>query len=166
MTTKFYNDNMIDSRDLINRLDELQDAYDQIQEEADRLDLVLRDAKTCLEDVNDFPEERLQLEDDLQEAQEEYDAYDLKKLQADFEDLEELEELKRVDAECDGGDWRYGTTLVSRYGWEEYCDDMIQECENLPKDLPYFVKIVIDYDAMEQDYSSVMLDGYEYLYRN
>ena len=62
--------------------------------------------------------------------------------------------------------WEYGETLIHRNYFEEYMDEMVEECYDLPKDLPYWMSIKLDYVALEQDYISVDFDGQEYLIRN
>lgn len=78
----------------------------------------------------------------------------------------ELETLKELEEECKqySDDWEYGETLIHRDYFNEYMDEMVEDCYQLPKDLPYWMNItIIDYDALEQDYISVYLDGEEYL---
>jgi len=62
------------------------------------------------------------------------------------------------------GDW-YPQCLIARSHFETYMDEMIADCYEVPKDLPSWMSITLDYVALEQDYSSVDVDGNEYLYR-
>lgn len=80
----------------------------------------------------------------------------------------ELETLKELEEECKqySADWEYGETLIHRDYFADYMDEMVEECYQLPKDLPYWMNITIDYDALEQDYYSVYFDGEEYLIRS
>lgn len=81
---------------------------------------------------------------------------------------EEYDMLKTFAEECEqySSDWEYGQALIHRRYFEEYMDDLVADCYELPKDLPYWMSITVDYDALEQDYTSVYLDGEEYLIRS
>ena len=86
---------------------------------------------------------------------------------ADFlEWCQEYDTLTTLTEECEGyaPDWNYGTTLIHRDYFEQYMDEMIQDCYTIPE-LPSFISLEIDYDALEQDYTSVDFDGQEYLIR-
>lgn len=80
----------------------------------------------------------------------------------------ELATLKALAEECAyySSDWQYGEVLIRRSYFEEYMDQMVEDCYELPKDMPYWMSIKLDYDALKQDYSSVDYDGVEYLIRS
>ena len=48
---------------------------------------------------------------------------------------------------------------------EGYLDEMVRACYTLPKDLPSFMSITIDYDALKQDYTEVEYEGNNYYVR-
>lgn len=74
--------------------------------------------------------------------------------------------LTTLTEQCeDYGDWAYGETLIHRNYFETYMDEMIDDCYDIPRDLPDFIILTLDYDALEQDYMSVDFDGQEYLMR-
>jgi len=94
---------------------------------------------------------------------------------AAFEASDEAKELAMLEAlleELCGyggdhqweGDW-YPQCLIARSHFETYMDEMVSDCYEVPKDLPSWMSITLDYVALEQDYSSVDVDGNEYLYR-
>lgn len=80
---------------------------------------------------------------------------------------QEYTTLKELAEECEqyASDWTYGEQLIHRDYFEAYMDEMIEDCYELPQDLPYWMSIKLDYDALEQDYTSVDFDGEEYLIR-
>lgn len=90
----------------------------------------------------------------------------------DDDETEELETLEKILEELKGyggdekwqGDW-YPVTLIRESNFEEYMDDMISDCYEIPKDLPSFMIITLDYVALQQDYPSVEFDGVTYWYR-
>jgi len=86
----------------------------------------------------------------------------------DKDDAEELRILLELADECSSmaSDWEYGETLIHRSYFEEYMDEMVQDWYTLPADMPSWMSIKLDYDALEQDYSSVDFDGQEYLIRS
>ena len=64
------------------------------------------------------------------------------------------------------GDW-YPGTLIRRSYFVEYCEELVKDIGDLPRDLPSYLEI--DWTAtannLEVDYSTVDYDGVEYLYR-
>ncbi len=115
--------NTIDSRDVIERIEELE--------------IIINDADT----------EESANSEEVAEAR------------------EELRILLALQEEAEGysSDWEYGSQLIRRSYFEEAMDEMVEECYALPKDMPFWMSIKLDYDALEQDYTSVDFDGVEYL---
>jgi hypothetical protein len=62
------------------------------------------------------------------------------------------------------GDW-YPATLIRHDHFEEYIDEMLEDIGVMPKDIPSYMTIQIDYDMLKMDYSSADYDGVEYYYR-
>lgn len=62
------------------------------------------------------------------------------------------------------GDW-YPVTLIRESHFEEAMDEMVADCYEVPKDLPSFMTITLDYVALQMDYTSTEIDGVTYLYR-
>jgi len=121
----------IDSRDVINRIDELErmrDDWNAWNEAPDR-------------DPDDEPEEFTR------------------------DDEKELEELTDLQDECNYGDWHYGETLISEDAIESYLDEMVRDCYAIPE-LPAFMSIEIDYEALKMDYQVVTLRGFDFYIRN
>jgi hypothetical protein len=85
----------------------------------------------------------------------------------DYDEYEEYAALHDLAVECAdySADWEYGETLIRRSYFEQYMDEMIGDCYEMPKGLPSWMSIKLDYVALEQDYSSVDYDGVEYLIR-
>jgi hypothetical protein len=75
-----------------------------------------------------------------------------------------------ADLRGNGGDeeWRddwYPTTLIRDSYFVEAMDEMVGDCYDLPKDLPSFMTITLDYVALQMDYTSTEIDGVTYWYR-
>jgi hypothetical protein len=62
------------------------------------------------------------------------------------------------------GDW-YPVTLIRESHFEEAMDELVADCYEVPKNLPSFMTITFDYVALQQDYSTVEIDGTTYFYR-
>ena len=62
-------------------------------------------------------------------------------------------------------DWEYGAQLIHKDYFEEAMDEMLEDCGYIPRDLPSFLTITVDYDALEQDYTELDFDGQTYYIR-
>lgn len=78
------------------------------------------------------------------------------------------------EAEPESSDWKHGETLIRRSYFVDYISDLIHDCYEMPKEMhsgawPYR-HMTIDYQEAakeaEQDYASVDFDGVEYLIRS
>ena len=126
-------DDTIDSRDVIERIEELEAERDSYNEESE---------KGYLESV-----EEIAAFDNSEEGQE---LTALKKL---------AEQGETVD------DWEHGVQLIHEDYFETAMDDMVTECYELPKALPFWMTITYDYDALKQDCTEVDFDGQTYYVR-
>ena len=88
------------------------------------------------------------------------------------ENREEYETLKSLleELEGNGGDeqWKgvwYPSSLIRDSYFETYMDEMLEDCGDLPKDLPSYLSITVDYSALQQDYTSIEVEGVTYWYR-
>lgn len=91
-----------------------------------------------------------------------------------LEGAEELKTLSNLLDELKGcggdeqwrGDW-YPVTLIRDSYFTEYTQELLQDCGDLPRDLPHY--IAIDWAATARnirvDYSCVEFDGVTYWYR-
>jgi hypothetical protein len=85
------------------------------------------------------------------------------------DEREELETLKNLAEQCEGyGDWEYGEGLIRRSYWEEYVEELLKDCGDLPQDIPWYIAIDWETTArnIEADYMPVDFDGVEYLMRS
>ncbi len=90
----------------------------------------------------------------------------------DWPGTDEAEELVTLQALTNKAaqyseDWQHGATLIRRSYFVDYCKDLLDDCGELPKDLPGYV--VIDWAStarnLEADYTPVDFGGVEYLVR-
>lgn len=157
MTDISNSDDIIDSRDVIARIeeltderDELQNAIDEAQEERDGMD----------------DEENAQIIDAAEGA---ISTAQNALMVWERDNGDELKALESLAEEAEGyaDDWKYGATLVRDSYWAEYVEEMLKDCGDLPKDIPSY--IVIDWEAtadnIRADYTSVSFDGIDYWVR-
>ena len=91
---------------------------------------------------------------------------DWKDERAELASLEQiLDELKG----CGGdeqweGDW-YPVTLINESYFESAMNELLEDIGDIPKDLPCYLKIVVDYDALRSDYTAIEIDDTTYFYR-
>lgn len=136
----------IDSRDIIDHIAELEDTRDSLQTAYD-------DAVFDNQDNEELAA--------MITARDELDAWN------NSGEAEELRILNALQDEAAGysPDWTYGSQLIRESYFEQAMDEMIEECYELPKDLPFWMTISYDYDALKQDYTEVDFDGVTYYVR-
>ncbi len=149
------NDDIIDSRDVIARIEELQelkDAYDEAQA-----------AVAALDDREDevTDEEREEAQDALDAAAVYWEEDDE---QAEYKALTELAE----EAEGYAADWHHGETLIRETYFKTYAQQLAEDTGAI-KDDSSWPNRCIDWeqaaDELEQDYTHVDFDGVTYLIR-
>jgi hypothetical protein len=137
-------DDIIDSRNVIARIDELES------------------------EIDDLKEQLTELEDDEEEDNE----MEIAEISDMLEELEgELDPLKALaeDASCYNADWRFGETLIRDSYFKEYTMDMAEDIGAIGQKVSWPLDC-IDWDqaadALKQDYTSVDFDGEEFWIRS
>lgn len=78
----------------------------------------------------------------------------------------EYDDLMTLQEECEGiDDWEYGVGLIHEDYFEQYMDEMLEDCGSLPKNIPCYLSITVDYDALKMDYTEVDFAGAIYYIR-
>ena len=106
--------------------------------------------------------ERIEL---LESGRDDYD--DAAHWAASFpDDAEELRILTALAEEASqySPDWAYGSQLIHESYFEQAMDEMVADCYELPE-IPSFMTIALDYDALKQDYTEVDFNGVTYYVR-
>jgi len=182
-TTISNSDDVIDSRDVIARMEELQDERDALKDavdewEAERLD---QDADDIVDPTEAAliaghmanPEDRgpmAPLVDWWLENCEDYRDLVDALAEWDGDNADELTALVELDKEGSdvAGDWTHGETLVRYSYWVDYCQELCEDVGDLPKNIPSYIEI--DWEAtaknLAQDYSTIEWDGVEYYVRS
>ena len=158
-------DNVLDSRDIIARIEYLEserepltDAVDQAQEALNDLD------GNDFDEVSTFEEAEQEAKDALKAAYANVKDWD------ESDEGQELAKLKAFAEEAEGyaEDWRYGATLIHEDYFEDYARDLAAEGDYDMKNeqWPY---TCIDWEKaaeeLKQDYTSVDFDGETYWVR-
>jgi hypothetical protein len=162
------NSDTIDSRKIIDRIEELEEMReDALRDKADAEAEAQEDENEEEESDEDQPEDEEE-EDEDQDAPED-EVEDLSEFGFDEDDAEELRVLKALADEASqyAADWRHGATLIHEDYFTEYCEQMVEDIGDLPREIPSY--LVIDWEAtannLRQDYTSVDFDGEKYLVR-
>lgn len=132
---------VIDSRDVLERINELSAAH------ANLLEPYEGNAKKLLEVLGDLAE--------------------YEEVADDLEELASLQDLEQQAGTC--GDWQYGATLILDSYFQEYAQELAEDCGMVPSDLGWPC-CHIDWDAatdaLKMDYTQVDFDGTEYWIRS
>lgn len=129
-----------------------------------KIDGVIIDSREIIERIEELESTQADLVERLSNG--EISESDMKAF--DDEEGKELDMLREFAEECEqySADWEYGETLIREDYFEQYMDEMIEDCYELPKNLPYWMTITYDYDALQQDYAEVKLDDEKYFIRS
>ena len=183
MNTISNDDDVIDSRDVIARLEELEGERDAEVEAAEERVAELREARRLFEYEPELPGET------VNDACREYewaqacpdDAAELAQLEEltadgaprllwdEGDDGQELKALRALADQCeDGGNWWHGETLIRESYFETYAQELADDIGAIPKDARWPCTC-IDWEQaareLKQDYTSVDFDGVTYWVR-
>lgn len=132
-------EDVLDSRDIVARFELLEEEHQDLLE---RLEASTEADPDCgIDGDNDEQQE-------LDDWEDEY--------------LPELEGLRSLIDDCDGySDWKYGLSLINEDYFVEYCKDMLVDCGDLPRDIPWYIEIDWEKtaDNLKTDYGQVELFG-------
>lgn len=116
-------------------------------------------------DSRDVIERLEELESELEDFLEENES----NTEKDFPDVEELISLRKLanEAEQHSSDWEHGKILIRYSYWQEYVQEMLEDCGDIPETLPWYVSInwLETAENIAQDYTTVSFDGVDYYVR-
>ena len=141
--------NIIDTRDLNKRLNELEDEREDLEDAVTEARI---EAKDC------DPDEDEEYDDNVTGAIEALEEWD-------EEYKEELDELCAMRDEIP--EWQRGETLIAEEDFAEYAEELADDLYEVEQHWPFNH---IDWDAaadeLKSDYSSIDYQGTTYLYRS
>ena len=159
-----WGDDIIDSRDVIARLEEFQDEFDLLESALeDAKDELMAHRMENLDFVENEDEPLVMAVDEAQEA--------LDQFNQSF-DKDELDTLVEVNNDADHApDWIHGTPLIRESYFTDYIKDLIGDCYEEPKGLDSWPwnNMTMDWEAAAEeakaDYFDVEVEGYTYFIR-
>jgi DNA repair exonuclease SbcCD ATPase subunit len=156
-------DDIIDSRDVIKRIEELRDERDSLKSDVDEAREEYDNAKVTSErDGTDLLADG-ELGDALKEAEDALREWD------ESDEATELKALEALQEEAEGyaPDWQHGATLIRDSHFTEYTEELLKDIGDLPRDLPHYIAIDWEKTAenIQVDYTSVEFDGETYWVR-
>ena len=151
-------DNVIDSRDIIERIEELES-------EREDLESSLSDA------VDDYrTAEETKDESAMSTALAVRDSAEEVLCDWDNENADELKVLKALADEggSETSEWSDGTSLIRDSYFEDYAQELLLDIGDLPRDLPWYIAIDWSETArnLQQDYTVLTFDDVVYWIRN
>ena len=130
---------VIDSRDIIARIKELEAELADLEAEVDDTNTEIEEAKVELADWQEF----------------------------NADELTALKSLAE-EAEA-SPDWEHGEALIRDSYFTEYCEEMCGDIGDIPRELPWYIANHIDWDGVareiQADYMEVDFDGVSYFIR-
>lgn len=154
MSDYSFNDDVIDVRDLIERYEELEDELSAITDIEDEIESL--DPKDDKEEIRTARENLEAKQKELTSEQEEFDQ--LQKI---------LDELKGNGGDEQWrGDW-YPVTLINSDYFTDYTEEMVKECYEFPREIPWWIKIDWEETAenVKVDYTTIDIEDETYYYR-
>ena len=84
-----------------------------------------------------------------------------------LDEIVEITDIEKLEDEVSSSEWDYGITFISEDEFEDYCEELVEDCGYISKDFPTWIEI--DWKAtannVKQDYSEVEYQGVTYLFR-
>lgn len=159
-------DNIIDSRDIIDRIDELEGEIESLNEE-------IAEWESDIEEKEDQIEQLVGDDDATTSFYEEIE--DIKRdIGARKDQIEEIQEeltpLLKLQEEAQGycPDWRYGATLIRDDYFEEYAEELAEDIGAIDRNATWPLNH-IDWEAaaneLKLDYTEIDYDGQSYWIR-
>jgi multidrug efflux pump subunit AcrA (membrane-fusion protein) len=153
--------NIIDSRDIIARIDELVDERRNLQDALDNAKETLTDAQDDTSALS--AEDTAELQEAVELAQENLNGWE----EDEGVELASLESLAEEAGGCSG--WSYGEALIRDSYFEQYAEDLAEEVGAFTGQ-NYWPLNCIDWtkaaQQLQQDYTSVDFDGVDYWIRS
>lgn len=176
-------EDIIDSRDVIARVDELESDIESWNEDLNDHRIEITDKVDEIEELEDRSQE---LDDDKDEAEIAEIENLVDSLNSEIDDIEsnittiefdiaeaqdELDPIKSLAEGCEGyaADWNYGEALIRDSYFEEYCKELVSDIGDLPATLPGYIENNIDWsgvaDDLRIDYTSIDFNSITYWIR-
>lgn len=86
------------------------------------------------------------------------------------DEIQEFKTLEKLVEDASGSpDWEYGEVLIRDSYFTDYAEELCKDIGDIPKEIPWYIENAIDWekvaDAIKADYFSVDFDDVEYWIR-
>lgn len=159
-------ENVLDSRDIIARIEYLESERESLTDEVDTAQETLNDLDAAdFEEVSAFEEAEQAAKDELATAQANVKDWD------ESDEGQELAKLKEFAEEAEGyaSDWRHGAPLIHEAYFEDYARELAEDLGDYNSKNARWPHTCIDWaqaaEELKQDYTSVDFDGETYWVR-
>jgi len=158
---------ILDSRDIIKRLEELESEREDLQTAIDEAREAYDEAKEEDEKAQSDEEGTTMSEHNLDQVEITMD--EATESLADWDNADEYKNLKALAEQCEGyGDWRYGETLIRDSYFTKYAQQLADDSGAIKDDS--WPCNCIDWEQaaseLQSDYTSVEFDGTTYWMRS
>jgi len=150
------NDDVIDSRDIIEAMENYESEVEDVEMELDSAESQLSDLEDELSELDD-KKDKDQIED-LESKVEDLEA-EIRDFQNQISEInEELKPLQELNSEGENyaSDWEHGATLINEAYFTEYAEETAKDCGAIGESADW---IVIDWEAtaenMKMDYTQI-----------
>lgn len=151
-------DNIIDSREVIERLEEMRDERQSLIDDVEAAEENVRFHHNGeIDESGDAPEHI-----ELNECRERLENWDAD----NADDLAALESFAE-EGENYAEDWQHGATLIAESYFVEYCKELVSDIGDIPREIPSYIEIDWDKtaDNLRVDYTEIEWDGNTFLVR-
>lgn len=158
-------DNIIDSRDIIDRIEELEEFIEGGVSSKEEYIAELESEIEELQEENPEDDRIVEIHEEIEEIQ-----GDIEEIRSS-EESEELAILKGVNEEGENysSDWKYGETMIHDDYFEEYAQELAADLGDYRADQPWPMNC-IDWEMaaneLKMDYTSIDYDGVSYWVRS
>jgi hypothetical protein len=154
----------IDSRDLVNRFEELESEREDLESEVEEAKDAVQDAYHAREELDTAETEAahhaaMSAENEARKALADWD----------IENAGEFDTLRSINEEGQNvaADWSHGATLIRDDYFTDYARELVSDIGGMPREIPDY--IVIDWEAtadnLKADYTTVTIEGTDYYVR-
>lgn len=155
-------DDVIDSRDVIEALEEYEEIFESEYEDYKE---EFREEFDELCESGEIDENEVEFEEWVDNRVGVLSFDDWKEDHIDYEDYKNLLDFAN-EAKDYNSDWIYGATLIRDSYFEDYVREFCEDCGYIDKDMPSFIEI--DWSAtaenMKDDYTEADFDGVTYYF--
>ena len=170
MSTPSNTDDIIDSRDIIERLEELRNERQDLVDAVEEKQAAFNEAHADYEDADEHSD--LAILQTALDAAEEAHAEAIEALaEWDTDNKAELDSLEALNSEGEdcASDWTHGETMIRESYFQDYAQELAEDIGAIPEGSKWPLTC-IDWEQaareLQMDYSTINFDGVDYYVRS